>query len=589
MPESIRPDRSSSRWLCSLLAVLTACGPATTVLAQEVQRPVPPRSVTQPAPNPQRTTDDTTLLGNKAMAPASEIDLSYALSDAAVILVARPGQVLNSAMMEMMPTEVIQAASIKETGLDPLKVDQIVLSVSPPANGPPNYTALVRFAEAATLDSEQLTRHTQPGEVNGKDYLKSQDFMAPSILQPDEKSFLLTPDFSMQELTKPDRINGVGPLAAKVAAATRGDDFFLMVDVAAIRPLLQMGMQQVDLPPELDDLRELPDLISTVEFRVNFSNQSLTNLVVTANDEAAADKLMHIVESKKALVRAKAQPEIQKALASDDPVEQASGRYGTRMLKRMDESVQFDRDGVRLTLFQHDPKVDGSGGLLTNYATIGVLVGLLLPAVQAAREAARRNMSMNNMKQIMLAMHNYHDTMGQFPAHASYDDEGNPLLSWRVHILPFIEEQALYEQFHLDEPWDSEHNKTLIEKMPDVYAEPSAAVDPRDGNTHYLAPVGGSLAFDGTSNGIALRKFTDGLSNTIALLQVDNTAAVTWTKPADWELNAKKPLAGLDQAIHPAIFLAGLADGSVHSMSFAIDPEMFKALLTRNGGEVVNW
>ena len=477
MSESLRPGRFWNRSLCSLLVVLTTCGPATSVLAQGVQSPAPPRSVIQPAPNLQRTKEDTTLLANKAQTPASKFDLSYVLSDAAVILVARPGQVLNSAMMEMMPTEIIQAASVKETGLDPLKADQFVLSVSPPTNGPPNYTALVRFTEAAKLQSEDMTRHTQPGEVNGKEYLQSQDFMAPSILQPDEKSFLLTPDYSMQELTKPDRLNGVGALAAKVAAATRGDDLFAMVDVAAIRPLIKMGMQQADLPPELEDLRQVPDLISSVEIRVNFSNQRLTNLVVTANDDADAEKILQMVEGKKALLRAKAQPEIQKALASDDPVEQASGRYGTRMLKIMDESVDFARDGARLTLFQHDPKADGSGGLLTNYATIGVLVGLLLPAVQAAREAARRNMSMNNMKQIMLAMHNYHDANGNLPPAFSTDDAGNALLSWRVLILPYLEEQALYDQFHLDESWNSEHNKTLISKMPEVYAEPSAPMD----------------------------------------------------------------------------------------------------------------
>ena len=87
-------------------------------------------------------------------------------------------------------------------------------------------------------------------------------------------------------------------------------------------------------------------------------------------------------------------------------------------------------------------------------------------------DAARRAQSMNNLKQFALAMHNYHDTNGKFPAASSFDKDGKPLLSWRVHVLPYLEQAELYKQFHLDEPWDSEHNKKLIEKMPNVLASP---------------------------------------------------------------------------------------------------------------------
>ncbi|MEQ8838185.1 MAG: DUF1559 domain-containing protein, partial [Lacipirellulaceae bacterium] len=534
------------------------------------------------------TNSDTTLLAKKPLAPASEFDLSYVLSDAAVVIVARPGQVLNSQVMEMAPTEVIQAAMVKETGLDPLKSDQIVISVSPPTNGPPNYTALVRFTEAANLQSEELTRHTVMGEVNGKEYWKSQEFMAPSIIQPDAKSFLLTPDYSMQELTKPVRLNGVGPLAAKVAAATKGDDLFVMINTATLRPLINMGMAQADLPPELEDLRKLPDLISQIELRVNFSNQSLTNFIITANDEDAAEELLAMVESKKEMIRQKAQGEIVRALASDDPVEQAGGRYQQRMLKKMDESIQFAQEGARIILFEVDPSKAGANAQLTYVATTGILVALLLPAVQAAREAARRNQSMNNLKQIMLALLNYEATHGHFPPNAIYNDEGKALLSWRVMILPFLEEQALYDRFYLDEAWDCENNMRLIELMPAVFSEPSAPLDPKEGKTHYLLPVAEDSIFDGSAEGMRLRRITDGLSNTIAVLQVDSTAAVEWTKPADWKMNPQNVLGGLDGAVHPMGFLSAFADGSVQFISSDIDLGMFKAMLTKDGGEVVN-
>ena len=130
----------------------------------------------------------------------------------------------------------------------------------------------------------------------------------------------------------------------------------------------------------------------------------------------------------------------------------------------------------------------------TDFATTGVLVALLLPAVQAAREAARRSASTNNLKQIALAMHNHHDVFRRLPASANYDGE-TPLLSWRVHILPFVGHQQLYSQFHLDEPWDSEHNRSLIENMPAVYENPSLSNG--DFKTNYLVLTGEKTMFAG--------------------------------------------------------------------------------------------
>ena len=69
-------------------------------------------------------------------------------------------------------------------------------------------------------------------------------------------------------------------------------------------------------------------------------------------------------------------------------------------------------------------------------------------------------------------MHNYDSTHGSLPPHAIYGKDGKPLLSWRVLILPYIEEQALYEQFHLDEPWDSPHNEPLLRQIPRCYRSP---------------------------------------------------------------------------------------------------------------------
>ena len=103
--------------------------------------------------------------------------------------------------------------------------------------------------------------------------------------------------------------------------------------------------------------------------------------------------------------------------------------------------------------------------LLVVIAIIGVLVAMLLPALQGARNSARSTQCKNNLRQLGLGIINFESTTGRFPASAIYSDDGKPLLSWRVHILPFIEQQHLYEQFRFDEPWDSEHNRKLIAQM----------------------------------------------------------------------------------------------------------------------------
>ncbi|MFM7205405.1 MAG: DUF1559 domain-containing protein [Planctomycetaceae bacterium] len=227
-----------------------------------------------------------------------------------------------------------------------------------------------------------------------------------------------------------------------------------------------------------------------------------------------------------------------------------------------------------------------SGGLVgSGPATTGVLVGLLLPAVQAAREAARRSQAMNNFKQILLAMHIHADAMKNFPAQAITDEEGKPLLSWRVQILPYIEQNDLYRQFHLDEPWDSEHNLALLDKMPDVYANPSG-LPASEGLTTFLVPTGEGTLFPEPGHSPRFQEVTDGTSNTIALVEVSLDRAVPWTKPDDVVIDFDDPLAAF-RGVRPGGFLAGTMDGAVRFISNIIDAETLEAMFTPNGGEAV--
>jgi hypothetical protein len=216
-----------------------------------------------------------------------------------------------------------------------------------------------------------------------------------------------------------------------------------------------------------------------------------------------------------------------------------------------------------------------------------VIAGTLKPVVDKARAAAFRMQSMNNLKQIMLAAHNYHDAQGRFPASANFGARGRPLLSWRVHLLPFLEQDKLYKEFHLDEPWNSEHNIQLVKRMPKVFASSKDPKLAEQGKTTYLAVVDKSTVFTGGRDGVKISEISDGTSNTIFCVDADDEQAVIWTKPDDLKLDQVDPKKGFGARFGEG-FLAAMADGSVRLLSRTITKETLRALLTRNGGEVVD-
>lgn len=200
-------------------------------------------------------------------------------------------------------------------------------------------------------------------------------------------------------------------------------------------------------------------------------------------------------------------------------------------------------------------------------------------SAEEARRFANRRLSQNNLKQIGLAFHNHHDRYGSFPPSAIYSaDEKTPLLSWRVAILPFLGQETLYRQFKLDEPWDSEHNKKLLEKMPAVYGTGTT--------THYRVFTGPLTVFDGPRR-MNLVGLIDGTSNTI--LAVEAFDAVPWTKPDELPYDPQKPLPKLGGKPHEDGFNILLCDGSVRFLKNDTPEKLLRALVTAKGTEVIRW
>ena len=224
------------------------------------------------------------------------------------------------------------------------------------------------------------------------------------------------------------------------------------------------------------------------------------------------------------------------------------------------------------------------------------VIEMLAPAITAARGAANRMNCTNNIKQIALAFHNYHDTFKAFPATFSVDANGKPLHSWRVLILPYIEQAALYDGIKLDEPWDSEHNKQFHNVNVPTYQCPDHK-DLEPGMTTYSVVVGKETPFGTDGKGNGLGKILDGTSNTF--LVVERATPVCWMCP-DQEVTFEEACKGINKSekgiggVHASDANFGFCDGSVHFISemddlkiLVGDTTILKAMLTKAGGEGV--
>jgi hypothetical protein len=190
--------------------------------------------------------------------------------------------------------------------------------------------------------------------------------------------------------------------------------------------------------------------------------------------------------------------------------------------------------------------------------------------------------SHNNLKQLAVAMHAYRGVHGALPPPAAYDKQGKPQLSWRVLVLPYIEQQSLFEQFRLDEPWDSEHNLRLLPRMPLIYGRLDRDAARQPYTTFYRVFVGKGTAFEGPQGLRLPDDFPDGEHNTILI--VEAAEAVPWTKPEELTYAADRPVPPLGGMFEHG-FQAALVDGSVITLKRDTGEAKLRALITRKGGE----
>jgi hypothetical protein len=241
------------------------------------------------------------------------------------------------------------------------------------------------------------------------------------------------------------------------------------------------------------------------------------------------------------------------------------------------------------------------GAVVSSIASLVLFVPALgyLSVTKRVRAVAMKMKAQNSLKQIGLAMHNADSTNNALPAAVAYRTrDGSPGLSWRVHLLPYLEHDNLYKSFRFDEPWDSRHNKALLTNMPAVYALPGKEEEARQGLTYFQVFAGKGTAFDESSasdltspgnwdnpfigrprRGLSLNRIGEGhgMSNTI--LVVEAAQPVPWTKPEDLPYDPDGPLPPLG-AQSSRFFSVLMADASVRSVGRDVPEAVLRWAIT---------
>ncbi|MDA0587929.1 MAG: DUF1559 domain-containing protein [Planctomycetota bacterium] len=199
-----------------------------------------------------------------------------------------------------------------------------------------------------------------------------------------------------------------------------------------------------------------------------------------------------------------------------------------------------------------------------------------------ALDAARRTQSKNNLKQLMLGVHNYHDAHKKFPQSAIVGPDGKTTHSWRVALLPFLNQTALYNQYKLDEPWDSPANQSVMNQMPAVFRHPNDLASST--NAAYFGLVGPDTAMGDSTKQTGMRDVTDGTSNTIFLVEAKRN--IPWSKPEDVSYATGGPIPQLG-GHHNGGYHVGLADGATRFLSASVDQNTLRNLINRKDGQVV--
>jgi hypothetical protein len=547
------------------------------------------------------TTDNTTPakppVTTPAKPPVTAGDSSphpYMTKDFEAALVVHPRKIFASDMIQNLlklgPAKEMFDDMISEINddfeIDVRQLERLSIFVKALPSGPREAPHIAIIAETAQdMDFsdiiQDLVRGEEPQQQNGMQwYIPEDDSRSPVVCVVNTKTVVIGAplDLVKKVVTKPAVKN---PLNDQLVALDYSNQHFVAVGNSSILPPqlvaeMQRELAREELPPAFSPITDMIAQLKSASAVLNVSPDLYLSLGITTSSKENTTKMVTMVND--SLTLAKSALGI---FALAPPKE-----LPAEIRPLIKEALKF-LASIKPT--QTGDRMDLAVGL--SASQLESLQKPFLKSVTSARTAARKMASSNNLKQIGLALHTFHNTYREFPVGESPNEQGpihyrngKPLLSWRVHLLPFIEQDPLYARFKLDEPWDSPHNIKLLDQIPITYVDPN---QPDLGNkTTYLAPIGPGSIF-GSNKRIGFRNVSDGTSNTIMVIQVGGDKAVPWTKPEDLKYDLKNPAGSLGDIGEKVIAL--FADGSVQTLPVNIKPATWLKLFKINDGEIIDF
>ncbi len=354
-----------------------------------------------------------------------------------------------------------------------------------------------------------------------------------------------------------------GPIAEALAAAAAGKTAAFGLNFAS----LPDEIRQENLPPQVEPFKPILHADAVVAS-------------ATLADELAVNVAI------KAGTRAKAL-EAEKSLGVFKTLMQTLLVAGTAELKKDEANAKLVAlaDTAKAALSSMKFASDDAQATVSLAVKSDFDIEPVFSIFSRTGQAAARSNTVNNLKQLGLAMHNYESTFNTMPPAAILGKKGKPLLSWRVAVLPYIEQDNLYRQFKLDEPWDSDHNKKLLDTtpMPKIF-EVVGTSKPGTKETHFQVFRGNGAMFD-LVQGVKIAQIVDGTSNTFMIAQAKT--AVPWTKPDDIEYDPKKDAHEFFLWVGEITNVA-FADGSVRTIAKSVKAASLHANITKGGGEIAD-
>ena len=520
----------------------------------------------------------------------------YVTDDIKAAIVIHPKMIYESETMKtLLETEMVEelvADQIKQANrefeFNVLEVKRVTVLVKALPSGPredPTMAIVVEWNEASNLKqvADKLSRiDTHRGEnwevkkENGMTwYIPDNPPTEPIICLVNNKTMLLAThlDLAKKVAAAP---TAQTPLNAKLVELKYKKQQFVLAGSRDALPqkMIDEMKREVDreeLPPAFDGITDVLSDVQQVSAVANLDPLFSLKLGVETSNKETTEKLLTMTKDGLTL----AKTSIGFFLIAPPQGMPPSFRPVIQQFLKVLAKIELKQDGKQL---------DAAVSVPTEMAT--TVQTAISEVFDQGRSAARTMSGQNNMKQIGLAIHVFHDRYKAFPigeneeANIQFQD-GKPLLSWRVHLLPYLEQEALYNQFKLDEPWNSEHNARLVNQVPHVYQSPNHDQPNAEGMTTYVAPVGPGSIF-GTKK-MGFRDVPDGTSYTIMMVDAGPDKAVLWTKPDDLPYDANE----IDLGAVGESFMALFSDGSVQQLSSEIDSELLLKLFQRNdGGEI---